>query len=156
MDEHDYGTLQSVGETGVLTFTRHLAHPREKVWRAVTEPEHLAAWFPQSMVGERAAGARLRFETSDGDGFDGESDGFFETCDDVGARRIVHGDDDHIIDAKQGHHRVSPCKALRDEPSEVAIDGDRIDVDKIDVELRAERLPHGRFAHPPEADEHLP
>ena len=45
----------------MLTFTRRLAHPREKVWRAVTEPEHLAAWYPQEIVGERRAGAPLRF-----------------------------------------------------------------------------------------------
>src|SRR5205814_6719219 len=49
-----------------------LSHPQEKVWRAVTEPEHLAAWFPQRIVGERRAGAKLRFETEQHDGFDGE------------------------------------------------------------------------------------
>jgi hypothetical protein len=31
------------------------------VWRAVTEPEHLAAWFPTTIDGDRAAGAKLRF-----------------------------------------------------------------------------------------------
>jgi uncharacterized protein YndB with AHSA1/START domain len=31
------------------------------VWRALTEPEHLAHWFPTSIEGERTAGARLRF-----------------------------------------------------------------------------------------------
>jgi uncharacterized protein YndB with AHSA1/START domain len=31
------------------------------VWRAVTEPEQLAAWFPSTIEGERAAGAPLRF-----------------------------------------------------------------------------------------------
>ena len=52
----------------MLTFTRRLAHPREKVWRAVSEPEHLAAWYPQEIVGERRAGAPLRFVSSAGDG----------------------------------------------------------------------------------------
>ena len=47
-----------------------VARPREKVWRAVTEPEHLAAWYPQEIVGERRAGAPLRFVSSAGDGFD--------------------------------------------------------------------------------------
>ena len=44
------------------------------MWRAVTEPEHLAAWFPQAIEGERRAGARLRFvTTADGaESFEGE------------------------------------------------------------------------------------
>ena len=49
-----------------LRFERRLAHPQEKVWRAITEPEHLAAWFPSTIEGERAAGARLRFSFPDG------------------------------------------------------------------------------------------
>jgi uncharacterized protein YndB with AHSA1/START domain len=36
------------------------------VWRALTEPEHLAVWFPTTVEGERAAGARLRFAHRDG------------------------------------------------------------------------------------------
>ncbi|HKY65296.1 MAG TPA: SRPBCC family protein [Acidimicrobiales bacterium] len=72
--DHDLGTLAPAGDRWTLTFTRTLAHPPDKVWRAVTEDEHLAAWFPQTIVGERRAGAALRFVTSDdGDeGFDGE------------------------------------------------------------------------------------
>ena|SRR5438045_907159 len=46
MDEAELGTLTRQGDRWMLTFTRRLAHPREKVWRAVTEPEHLAAWYP--------------------------------------------------------------------------------------------------------------
>jgi uncharacterized protein YndB with AHSA1/START domain len=72
MNETDLGTLSRDGDRCTLRFTRRLAHPREKVWRAVTEPEHLAAWFPQEIVGERKAGAPLRFVTSGGDGFDGQ------------------------------------------------------------------------------------
>jgi len=72
MDRTDLGTLARQGDRWTLTFTRKLAHPREKVWRAVTEPEHLAAWYPQQIVGERKAGAPLRFVSSAGDGFDGQ------------------------------------------------------------------------------------
>src|SRR5215470_17991768 len=50
-----------------LRFTRELAHPVEKVWSAVTTPEGLSAWFPFDVVGERAAGAALRFEFRDGE-----------------------------------------------------------------------------------------
>ena len=45
MDETGLGTLARQGDRWTLTFTRKLAHPREKVWRAVTEPEHLAVWY---------------------------------------------------------------------------------------------------------------
>jgi len=72
LHEPDFGTLARDGELWTLTFTRRLAHTPEKVWRAVTEAEHLAAWFPQKIVGEFRTGAPLRFESSAGDGFDGE------------------------------------------------------------------------------------
>jgi uncharacterized protein YndB with AHSA1/START domain len=44
------------------------------VWRAITEPENLAYWFPTTIEGERAAGARLRFAFSAGEAppFEGE------------------------------------------------------------------------------------
>ena len=59
MDDTGLGTLTRQGDRWTLTFTRTLAHSREKVWRAVTEPEHLAVWYPQEIVGERRAGAPL-------------------------------------------------------------------------------------------------
>lgn len=57
-----YGTVEEL-DSGrwQLRFTRELAHPVGKVWRAITEPEHLAKWFPTTIEGERAAGAPLRF-----------------------------------------------------------------------------------------------
>lgn len=55
------GTLEPTGDRWQLRFTRDLPHPPEKVWRAVTEPEHLDAWFPTTIDGERRAGAKLRF-----------------------------------------------------------------------------------------------
>ena len=42
-----------------LRFERRLAHPPEKVWRALTESAHLRAWLPTDLVGERRAGAAL-------------------------------------------------------------------------------------------------
>ena len=68
------GVLDKVGDRSVLRFRRELGHPREKVWRALTEPAHLAAWFPTSIDGGRAAGAPLRFSfpAGEGDDFDGE------------------------------------------------------------------------------------
>jgi uncharacterized protein YndB with AHSA1/START domain len=58
-------TDQPLGEarrdaTGwVVRFERELAHDREKVWRALTESEHLAHWMPCDIVGERRAGAAI-------------------------------------------------------------------------------------------------
>jgi hypothetical protein len=57
-----------------LRFTRMLAHPPENVWRAITEPEQLAHWFPTTIEGEYAAGAPLRFSFAEDQypSFDGE------------------------------------------------------------------------------------
>jgi uncharacterized protein YndB with AHSA1/START domain len=57
-----YGTVDPLPDGRFqLRFTRTLAHPVDRVWRAMTEPEHLAHWFPTTIEGERAAGASLRF-----------------------------------------------------------------------------------------------
>jgi uncharacterized protein YndB with AHSA1/START domain len=65
--DDDFGHLERAGERPVLHFTRYLAHQPEKVWRALTEPEHLAAWFPTTIEGDRAAGATLRFSFPQGE-----------------------------------------------------------------------------------------
>ena len=62
------GTLDRHGDRWTLTFVRRLPHPPEKVWRALTEPDHLAAWFPSEIRGERAAGAPLQFVFAHGEG----------------------------------------------------------------------------------------
>jgi uncharacterized protein YndB with AHSA1/START domain len=65
------GILESAGTQWRLRFTRRLAHPPEKVWRAITEPEHLESWFPQRIVGTWSIGAPLTFASDYGD-FHGE------------------------------------------------------------------------------------
>jgi uncharacterized protein YndB with AHSA1/START domain len=69
-----HGQLEQREGRWELRFVRRLAHPPEKVWRAITEPEHLAAWFPFDIEGERKAGAPLRFVFREGEGppFEGE------------------------------------------------------------------------------------
>jgi uncharacterized protein YndB with AHSA1/START domain len=70
-----YGTIEQVDDGNWrLRFTRRLAHPQTKVWRAVTEPDQLAQWFPTTIEGERVTGAPLRFTLPNdlGDPFDGE------------------------------------------------------------------------------------
>jgi uncharacterized protein YndB with AHSA1/START domain len=57
-----YGTVEQLDDgRWQLRFTRTLPYPKERVWRAITEPEQLAHWFPTTIEGERAAGAPLRF-----------------------------------------------------------------------------------------------
>lgn len=62
------GQLEQRGGRWQLRFQRRLPHPPAKVWRALTEPEHLAAWFPFAIEGERASGASLRFIAPGGAG----------------------------------------------------------------------------------------
>lgn len=54
-------TLHTTDDQTVLRFERRLAHPAQKVWRALTDPAELTHWFPQDLVGSFAPGARLRF-----------------------------------------------------------------------------------------------
>ncbi len=67
------GTLHTEGDRGFLRFERRLAHPVEKVWRAVTDPGHLIHWFPAAMEMDLREGAKIRFvfpggELDPGDG----------------------------------------------------------------------------------------
>ncbi len=70
----DFGVLERQGGRAVVRFTRLLPHPQQLVWRALTEPDHLAAWFPTTIEGERRAGAPLQFGFRDMEAppFDGE------------------------------------------------------------------------------------
>jgi len=65
---HVHGQLDQIDGRWQLEFVRKLSHAPEKVWRALTEPEHLVAWFPAAIEGERVAGAPLRFVFSNDEG----------------------------------------------------------------------------------------
>jgi uncharacterized protein YndB with AHSA1/START domain len=69
----EFGTLERAGDVSIVRYERRLAQPRERVWRAITEDAHLAAWFPTTMEGPRRAGAALRFSFRHGEAppFDG-------------------------------------------------------------------------------------
>ncbi len=60
-DGADLGVLERSGAEVTLRFRRRLPHPPAKVWRALTEPEHLAAWFPTTVEGDLTPGATLRY-----------------------------------------------------------------------------------------------
>jgi uncharacterized protein YndB with AHSA1/START domain len=66
------GTLEQAGGRWRLRFTRRLGHRPDKVWRAITEPEHLQAWFPQRITGDWVAGGKLTFSSAGGPDFYGE------------------------------------------------------------------------------------
>ena len=55
------GQLLQTSDRVQLRFDRQLAHAPDKVWRAITEPQHLEAWFPGRIVGEWVVGAKLEF-----------------------------------------------------------------------------------------------
>ena len=42
----DIAKVRKDGETWTLVLVKDLRHPREKVWRALTEPAHLREWAP--------------------------------------------------------------------------------------------------------------
>jgi uncharacterized protein YndB with AHSA1/START domain len=53
------GTPRREPSGWVVRFERHLAHDRRKVWRAITESQHLRWWMPCDIVGERRQGAAI-------------------------------------------------------------------------------------------------
>ncbi len=56
------GTLVTVDGRPVLRFERRFHQPVERVWRAITTPEEMGAWFPSDVIGERTLGAELVFD----------------------------------------------------------------------------------------------
>ena len=54
-------SLHTADGRHVLRFERRLAHPVEKVWRAITEPDQLAHWFPAAVELDLRTGGRVRF-----------------------------------------------------------------------------------------------
>jgi uncharacterized protein YndB with AHSA1/START domain len=58
-------TLSTEEGRTVLRMERRLAHPPEKVWRALTEPDHLARWFPfRPSELELRVGGRISFRST--------------------------------------------------------------------------------------------
>lgn len=54
-------TFERGGDAAVVRLERHYPHPPAKVWRAVTTPQHLAAWFPSKVDVDLRVGGELRF-----------------------------------------------------------------------------------------------
>ena len=90
----DYGELERNNGRNELRFVRRLPHPPEKVWRALTAADDLAAWFPTTIEGDLAAGAPLRFNFPNGEaeGFDGR----VVACVPNALLEFEWGPDDHL------------------------------------------------------------
>jgi uncharacterized protein YndB with AHSA1/START domain len=54
-------TLHTGDGHSVLRFERRLAHPVEKVWRAVSDPAEMRHWFPAIVEMDARAGGTMRF-----------------------------------------------------------------------------------------------
>jgi uncharacterized protein YndB with AHSA1/START domain len=61
------GTYEKIDGRPALRFERRLSHPVERVWRAVTEPDELAAWFPQQVELDLRPGGAMRFTFTEHD-----------------------------------------------------------------------------------------
>jgi uncharacterized protein YndB with AHSA1/START domain len=61
MTDDGLGRLEPLADRWQLVFRRRLAHSPERVWRAITEPDELAAWFPDGISGSWQVGAELTF-----------------------------------------------------------------------------------------------
>jgi uncharacterized protein YndB with AHSA1/START domain len=57
----DLAELKTGPERQTLKFVRELKHDPDVVWRAVTTPEHLQAWFPDQVRGDWRLGGQLEY-----------------------------------------------------------------------------------------------
>jgi uncharacterized protein YndB with AHSA1/START domain len=57
--EHPLGQIVRDDAVVSLHYERHLSHPPERVWRALTESDDLRHWMPCDIVGPREAGAEV-------------------------------------------------------------------------------------------------
>lgn len=55
------GTVTYEGDFATLAFERHLDHPIEVVWDAITNPEHLARWYMTKARLEARAGGSIDY-----------------------------------------------------------------------------------------------
>jgi len=118
----DLGRLERRDGQVLVTYTRRFPHPPGTVWRALTEPDQLGAWFPTTIDGERAAGAALRFgfENDEAPPFDGEMLVYEPPC----SMTLRWGDEVLRFEVEaQGDGSVLSLTVTFDEVGKVARDG---------------------------------
>lgn len=57
IDASRCGTLTIDGDHAMMTFRRHLPHPIEAVWAAITDPDERRAWFGETTIDARPGGS---------------------------------------------------------------------------------------------------
>jgi uncharacterized protein YndB with AHSA1/START domain len=70
-DRSRYGAVHERADGYQLRFERHLSHPVEKVWDALTSPARLAKWFAPGEIELRLGGKVYLAFTDDDTVFDG-------------------------------------------------------------------------------------
>ena len=84
MNSKSNGTVIIEGEYATLRYERRLSHPREVVWKAITDPKELVVWFKQRAVIDGRSGGTIDFVN--------EITGFHAT------RRILAWDPPHVFE----------------------------------------------------------
>ena len=82
--------LKIVSGRSAVVVERHYPHAIDRVWRAVTEPEHLEHWFPSTVEIDLRPGGAMRFPAFAGDP---SEHGRVLECEPPYRLRFVWGDD---------------------------------------------------------------
>lgn len=61
MNPESKGTVTIESEYATLRYERQLSHPRELVWKAITDPKELAGWFNTKAVIDGRSGGTIDF-----------------------------------------------------------------------------------------------
>jgi uncharacterized protein YndB with AHSA1/START domain len=56
-----HGNYETIDARPALRFERRVSHPVEAVWRALTEPDELARWFPSTVEVDLRVGGEMTF-----------------------------------------------------------------------------------------------
>jgi len=56
-----HGEFETIDERPALKFERHIGHPVDAVWEALTTPSELAHWFPCEVEVDLRLGGRMKF-----------------------------------------------------------------------------------------------
>jgi len=60
-----YGTYETIDGTPAVRFERVYPHAVERVWRMITVPEEMAAWFPSTVEVDLREGGEMAFTFPD-------------------------------------------------------------------------------------------
>ena len=63
-----YGTYETIDGTPAVRFERVYPHAVERVWRMITVPEEMAAWFPSTVEVDLREGGEMAFTFPEHDG----------------------------------------------------------------------------------------